>query len=184
MASIWKREGLVEELKKLHAEGLAHSRIADALSFKFNLDIGRGAVCGKVDRLKLGGRSKETQRFASRQLARKRAKARTEHKAPPQPSTTNPLRRALELAPEPLPVFEPEIVVDPKKRVGIEGLEKYQCRWPIGHPGEPDFHFCDRKQIGGISYCEIHARRAFQPPTRTPSPFRPYAPISKVKEDA
>lgn len=184
--SIWEIPGAIDELKKLRAEGLSASRIADAMAFKFNHFVSRSAVCGKADRLDLGLSSKETQRFAARQMAsRKRNKAKAEREAssPPKPST--PLRRALEMAPEPMPVTEPELVVDPKSRVGIEGLSKHQCRWPIGDPQEPDFHFCDQKQIGGISYCEFHARRAFQtPPTKSPRPFILYRPGVRLKEDA
>ena len=27
------------------------------------------------------------------------------------------------------------------------------CRWPMGHPGEPDFHFCGEKVNPGFPYC-------------------------------
>ena len=27
-----------------------------------------------------------------------------------------------------------------------------------------DFHFCGRKKVTGLPYCDFHARRAFQPP--------------------
>ena len=37
------------------------------------------------------------------------------------------------------------------------------CRWPIGDPGEPEFHFCGRKSCGTLPYCEHHARMAYQP---------------------
>jgi len=37
------------------------------------------------------------------------------------------------------------------------------CRWPIGDPGEPEFHFCGRKSFGSLPYCDHHARMAYQP---------------------
>ena len=27
------------------------------------------------------------------------------------------------------------------------------CKWPLGHPGEPDFHFCGEKVNPGFPYC-------------------------------
>jgi GcrA cell cycle regulator len=36
------------------------------------------------------------------------------------------------------------------------------CRWPVGHPGEPDFHFCGDKVNPGFPYCVDHCGRAYQ----------------------
>jgi len=36
------------------------------------------------------------------------------------------------------------------------------CRWPMGHPGEPDFHFCGEKVNPGFPYCVQHCGRAYQ----------------------
>lgn len=36
------------------------------------------------------------------------------------------------------------------------------CRWPMGHPGEPDFHFCGEKVNPGFPYCVEHCGRAYQ----------------------
>lgn len=38
-----------------------------------------------------------------------------------------------------------------------------RCRWPIGHPGEPGFHFCGEQAKGRHSYCDEHCRRAYTP---------------------
>jgi GcrA cell cycle regulator len=40
------------------------------------------------------------------------------------------------------------------------------CKWPIGDPRQPDFHFCGRASAEGLPYCAEHARRAYQPPAR------------------
>lgn len=37
-----------------------------------------------------------------------------------------------------------------------------QCRWPLGDPLKPGFHFCDRTAIPGLSYCYDHACVAYQ----------------------
>jgi GcrA cell cycle regulator len=36
------------------------------------------------------------------------------------------------------------------------------CKWPIGHPGEPDFHFCGQQSNPGFPYCVDHCGVAYQ----------------------
>ncbi len=52
------------------------------------------------------------------------------------------------------------------------------CRWPMGHPGEPDFHFCGEKVNPGFPYCVEHCGRAYQAQlprgTRRPPPPMPF----------
>ena len=36
------------------------------------------------------------------------------------------------------------------------------CKWPIGHPGEPDFHFCGDQVNPGFPYCVQHCGVAYQ----------------------
>ncbi|MFM9827618.1 MAG: GcrA family cell cycle regulator [Sphingomonas sp.] len=36
------------------------------------------------------------------------------------------------------------------------------CKWPLGHPGEPDFHFCGDKVNPGFPYCIAHCGHAYQ----------------------
>ncbi|WP_114228264.1 MULTISPECIES: GcrA family cell cycle regulator [Sphingomonas] len=36
------------------------------------------------------------------------------------------------------------------------------CKWPIGHPGEPDFHFCGNDANPGFPYCVQHCGVAYQ----------------------
>jgi GcrA cell cycle regulator len=38
------------------------------------------------------------------------------------------------------------------------------CMWPIGHPGEDDFHFCGEAPIAGKPYCDHHAAVAYIKP--------------------
>jgi GcrA cell cycle regulator len=35
------------------------------------------------------------------------------------------------------------------------------CLWPIGDPGDADFHFCGAEPVPGKPYCEEHAARAY-----------------------
>jgi len=36
------------------------------------------------------------------------------------------------------------------------------CKWPMGHPGEPDFHFCGEPSNPGYPYCVQHCGVAYQ----------------------
>jgi GcrA cell cycle regulator len=36
------------------------------------------------------------------------------------------------------------------------------CKWPLGHPGEPDFHFCGQPINPGFPYCLSHCSVAYQ----------------------
>ncbi|WP_169566138.1 GcrA family cell cycle regulator [Sneathiella limimaris] len=36
------------------------------------------------------------------------------------------------------------------------------CQWPIGHPGEPDFHFCGDESVPSKPYCLKHCNMAYQ----------------------
>ncbi|RMD87549.1 MAG: global cell cycle regulator GcrA-like protein [Alphaproteobacteria bacterium] len=49
-----------------------------------------------------------------------------------------------------------------RNRVGLLDLTERMCKWPIGHPGEPDFHFCGRDSVPGMPYCADHCREAYQ----------------------
>uniref|UniRef100_UPI0035C9B184 GcrA family cell cycle regulator n=1 Tax=uncultured Sphingomonas sp. TaxID=158754 RepID=UPI0035C9B184 len=52
------------------------------------------------------------------------------------------------------------------------------CKWPIGHPGEPDFHFCGDKVNPGFPYCVGHCGHAYQAQLprrdRRPTPPLPF----------
>jgi GcrA cell cycle regulator len=50
-----------------------------------------------------------------------------------------------------------------KKPKTLLDLESHDCRWPIGEPRHPDFHFCGEPQLPGHPYCERHWRMALQP---------------------
>ena len=36
------------------------------------------------------------------------------------------------------------------------------CQWPIGHPGEPGFHFCGEESVPSKPYCLKHCNMAYQ----------------------
>ena len=77
----------------------------------------------------------------------------------------NPALRQLYLGDtEPYTPPAEELVIPLNERRSIQTLTETCCRWPIGDPQIADFHFCGRKKIAGLPYCDFHARRAFQPP--------------------
>lgn len=47
-------------------------------------------------------------------------------------------------------------------RVSLLDLTERMCKWPIGHPGEADFHFCGKPSVPSVPYCEAHCKEAFQ----------------------
>lgn len=68
----------------------------------------------------------------------------------------------------PIPPAPPRRLVPAKpspeiaNKTGLLDLNDRICRWPMGHPGEPDFHFCGDKVNPGFPYCVEHCGRAFQ----------------------
>ena len=60
-----------------------------------------------------------------------------------------------------------------KKLKTVDTLESNDCRWPIGDPRHPEFHFCGAPRVGGRPYCAAHWQMAFQParPRTQPAPL-------------
>lgn len=42
---------------------------------------------------------------------------------------------------------------------------EHLCQWPIGEPGENDFHFCHAPSESGRPYCAEHCDLAYRPIT-------------------
>lgn len=47
-------------------------------------------------------------------------------------------------------------------KTSLLDLSDKVCKWPLGHPGEPDFHFCGEKVNPGFPYCVVHCGHAYQ----------------------
>jgi len=68
----------------------------------------------------------------------------------------------------PIPPAPPRRLVPAKPspeiadKTSLLDLNDRICRWPMGHPGEPDFHFCGDKVNPGFPYCVDHCGRAYQ----------------------
>ncbi|HXG99927.1 MAG TPA: GcrA family cell cycle regulator [Sphingomicrobium sp.] len=68
----------------------------------------------------------------------------------------------------PIPPAPPRRLVPAKpneqvaNKTGLLDLNDRICRWPMGHPGEPDFHFCGQQANPGYPYCVDHCGVAYQ----------------------
>jgi GcrA cell cycle regulator len=152
----WSSER-IEQLRSLWHDGLSASQIATHLG-----GITRNAVIGKAHRLGLTGRpSPIKNRSVGVSRPRPPRRPRVEHA---------PTARAIAAAPaihqhrhvEPPPPLE----LEDMPGATILTLTDRICKWPIGDPRHPDFHFCGRASAEGLPYCTEHARRAYQPPAR------------------
>jgi len=84
----------------------------------------------------------------------------------------------------PIPPAPPRRLVPAKPspeiadKTSLLDLNDRICRWPMGHPGEPDFHFCGEKVNPGFPYCVEHCGRAYQAQlprgARRPPPPMPF----------
>jgi GcrA cell cycle regulator len=68
----------------------------------------------------------------------------------------------------PIPPAPPRRLVPAKpsaevaNKTGLLDLNDRICKWPLGHPGEPDFHFCGNPANPGFPYCVEHCGVAYQ----------------------
>ena len=107
-----------------------------------------------------------------------RAAAPVAEPAPPRPASDGPVLRSVgpggfvrqnpgEQSP-PIAPAPPRRLVPAKPSEAIAGkttlldLNDKICKWPLGHPGEPDFHFCGDKVNPGFPYCVAHCGQAYQ----------------------
>jgi len=68
----------------------------------------------------------------------------------------------------PIPPAPPRRLVPAKPspevadKTSLLDLNDRICKWPMGHPGEPDFHFCGEQSNPGFPYCVQHCGVAYQ----------------------
>jgi GcrA cell cycle regulator len=84
----------------------------------------------------------------------------------------------------PIPPAPPRRLVPAKPsaemadKTSLLDLNERICRWPLGHPGEADFHFCGVPVNPGFPYCVEHCGRAYQAQlprgVRRPPPPMPF----------
>ncbi len=149
----------VEVLKKLWSEGLSATQIATRLG-----GVTRNAVIGKVHRLGLSGRATTSRMKSLRPRARMANNKQRMAKARFAPGGNSLVRNLFQAEPDAYVAPVEELEIPLAERKTIQTLVECSCRWPIGDPQTPEFHFCGKNKVQGLPYCEFHARRAFQPP--------------------
>ena len=145
----WTEEK-VKLLKELDAAGMSAGEIAKAIGAP-----SRSSVLGKLFRLA----NPEYDTKKNRESRTKKA----EHARPGKPyapSLPDPLDDETETA-------EPETPFVPNRSTGIPDAvvnrHPRQCRYPIGDPSDPEFHFCTNAARPGRPYCDDHCEVAYQP---------------------
>jgi GcrA cell cycle regulator len=178
----------IELLRTLWEKGLTASQIADKLG-----NVSRNAVIGKAHRLGLKARPSPVKGDSDappKPAPAKAATAATDPAPPPAKpvaaapavsETAAPAPKPVAAAPrQAMPVAPPRPRA-PGEKVTLLDLNDKICKWPIGHPGEPDFQFCGRPVNPGFPYCAPHCAEAYQAqlprdrsrPGRTPMPPLP-----------
>ncbi len=130
--------------------GMTASQIAE----KLGEGITRNAVIGKAHRLGLKSRPSPVRGGED--------SAEAPVAAAPAPAAATPAPQAGD-APAPRPAAARKPVAKGKvARTTLLDLNEKICKWPIGHPGEADFHFCGKGAQAGFPYCTEHCLVAYQ----------------------
>ena len=182
----------IERLKKMWADGATASQIADELGgVSRNAVIGKAHRLGLEQRPSPVKHEEKEKKAAAAPSAPAAAKAapRVETPAPraaaPAAQASAPNRSAPEMQyrsigpggfirqgpgeqQAPIPPAPPRRLVPAKPspevadKTSLLDLNDRICKWPMGHPGEPDFHFCGNASNPGFPYCVEHCGVAYQ----------------------
>ena len=149
----------IAELRRLWASGMTASAIAEKLDL-----VSRNAVLGKVARLGLPSRRDSISRSKPKRSPTAFGGIYEKKISSPGKTTEKTTGNCSEV--KPAPIRANEVAPEDKniplhQRKTIFTLEKNNCRWPIGDPRKPDFHFCGGEIVQGLPYCVDHCRRSY-----------------------
>ena len=198
----------IEQLRSMWEKGLTASQIADELGgVSRNAVIGKAHRLGLKSRpspVKANeGEAKPAPKPKAKPVekapARAAAPAPERTTAAPAPVAPRPqadMPKIVSIGPggfmrqgpgdqqAPIPPAPPRRLVPAKPspeiadKTSLLDLSDRVCRWPMGHPGEPDFHFCGEAVNPGFPYCVEHCGRAYQAQlprgVRRPPPPMPF----------
>ena len=141
----------ISELTKLWNDGLSTAEIGKLLG------ISKNAVVGKAHRLRLAARPSPIRRMAVRPATPRGPRATRSTSLPtlPQAATMAAPAKATAVTPAPQPAPRPRVEVPTML------LSNQRCMWPVGHPGDGDFHFCGDRALVGKPYCAAHCAVAY-----------------------
>ncbi len=143
----WTEER-VAELMRLWEAGRSASEIGRLLG------VSKNSVVGKAHRMKLAARPSPIKRGGSSTSRRPAAPAapKPAMRVAVQPKIERPVAAP---APAAVEVRRQAPIV---RRTSGKGPN---CLWPIGDPGDADFHFCGAPAVPGKPYCAEHCARAY-----------------------
>ncbi len=121
----------VLELRRLWDAGYSASAIGKQIG------LSKNAVIGKAHRLGLKPRPSPIKRSVVKPLPK-------------------PFEPVVPVAADPTPSPPMPVVTPPKERSSGP-----KCLWPIGDPGDADFHFCGKNIVPGKPYCADHCAKAY-----------------------
>ena len=168
----------IETLRKGWEGGKTASQIAEELGE----GVSRNAVIGKAHRLGLQARPSPVKggegeveapapvAAVAKPVAAPRAKVEAVVAAPVAPPP----------AEKPAPRRTTRAVANAKPaKTTLLDLSERVCKWPIGHPGEADFHFCGAPSKPSFPYCEEHCLVAYQAQLPRRDRSRPPPPMMR-----
>ena len=144
----WTEER-VAELMRLWEAGRSASEIGRLLG------VSKNSVVGKAHRMKLKARPSPIKRGAATPSRRPAAAQVAKPAAPAQAVASAAPKRVEVRTARPAPAPRPVRTV---ARASGKGPN---CLWPIGDPGDEDFHFCGAPAVAGKPYCAEHCARAY-----------------------
>ena len=140
-------ENNVSKLRELWDQGLPTAQIGKLLGFTKN------AVVGKAHRIGLERRPSPIRRTA---VKPDRKKARS----PVMPKLNFEAKLEEQSENRDNTVFQPVV-----KNLFNTNVKR-GCEWPMGHPDETDFHFCNKDRFEDKPYCLEHCTVAYVVPEK------------------
>ena len=140
----------IAQLKAGWEGGMTASQIAEQLGE----GVTRNAVIGKAHRLGLESRPSPVK--GGEEVV----------EAAPAPVAAPSVAAPRPTPPAPAPVVKAAAKKPARTgkaaRTTLLDLNEKICKWPIGHPGDADFHFCGKPVQAGFPYCTEHCLVAYQ----------------------
>jgi GcrA cell cycle regulator len=140
----------IAQLKAGWEGGMTASQIAEQLGE----GVTRNAVIGKAHRLGLESRPSPV-KGGEEVVEAVPAPVAAPSVAAPRPTPPAPAPVARAAAKKPARTGK-------AARTTLLDLNEKICKWPIGHPGDADFHFCGKPVQAGFPYCTEHCLVAYQ----------------------
>ena len=143
----WNDDNVVH-LRELWDQGLPTAQIGKLLGFTKN------AVVGKAHRIGLERRPSPIRRTA---IKPDRKKARSPIMPKLDFESKSNIQKEI--------VNNNKVFVPMNKNLFVSKIQR-GCEWPMGHPGENGFHFCNKERFDEKPYCLKHCAVAYVIPEK------------------